>query len=68
MNPKTDPNDYTYDISIEDLRRYRTLPPAVILQWLQDAQEFVAKVVRPNLIKGRMDTKRQSHGETKNKK
>jgi hypothetical protein len=49
MNPKTDPNDYTYDISIEDLRRYKAMSPAVILQWLQDAQEFVMKVVRPNL-------------------
>jgi hypothetical protein len=49
MNPRPDPNDITYDISIEDLRRYRTLSPAVILQWLEDAQEFVAKVVRPGL-------------------
>jgi len=54
MNPKVDLNDYTYDISAEDLRRYRTLPPAVILQWLQDAQEFVMKVVQPNLKGYRM--------------
>jgi len=49
MTSKPDPNDYIYDISIEDLRRYRTLSPSVILQWLQDAQEFVSKIVRPNL-------------------
>jgi hypothetical protein len=49
MKPKADPSDYTYDISVDDLRRYRTLPPAVILQWLQDAQDFVVKIVRPNL-------------------
>ena len=48
MNPKADSSDYTYDISVEDLRRYKTLPPQVILEWLQDAQEFVEKVVRPN--------------------
>ena len=46
MTPKA---DYSYDIPLDDLRRYRTLPPAVILQWLEDAQEFVVKVVRPNL-------------------
>lgn len=65
MNPKTDPYDYTYDISMEDLRRYRTLAPAVILQWLQDAQEFVATVVQPNLIRYRMDIQRQRSNKIK---
>ena len=49
MNPKADPKDYTYDIPVEDLRRYKALAPAIILQWLEDAQTFMAEIVRPNL-------------------
>ena len=32
--------DYTYDIPLEDLKRYRRLPPREILRWLQDINEF----------------------------
>jgi hypothetical protein len=53
MNQTDDPGDYSYDIPLEDLRRYRTLSPAVILQWLEDAQEFVVKIVRPNQVRFR---------------
>lgn len=35
-----EPEDYTYDIPEEDLRRYRKLPPQEILRWLQDINEF----------------------------
>ena len=50
MIQEPEKDDYSrYDIPLEDLRRWRTLPPAVILQWLEDVHEFSVKVVRPNL-------------------
>ena len=38
------PVDYTYDISVEDLKRYRQLPPREILRWLGDVNDFMRKL------------------------
>ena len=39
--------DYTYDISMEDLRRYASLPPAEILRWLEEYQQFLRLALPP---------------------
>jgi hypothetical protein len=41
-------SDYTYDISIEDLRRYATLSPAEILRWLQEYNQFILQALPPD--------------------
>ena len=39
---------YTYDISLEDLRRYAALPPEEILRWLEEYNQFVRQVLPPD--------------------
>lgn len=41
----SNPGDYSYDISMEDLRRYAALPPAEILRWLEEYNQFVRQAL-----------------------
>lgn len=41
------PGDYTYDIPLEDLRRYAALPPEEILRWLEEYQQFIQRALPP---------------------
>jgi hypothetical protein len=38
------PTDYTYDIPLEDLQRYRRLSPEEILRWLEEYNQFIRAV------------------------
>ncbi len=45
--------DYSYDIPLEDIRRYSRLNPKEILRWLEEHRQFVKlavlrKVPKPN--------------------
>ena len=39
------PGDYTYDIPLEDLRRYAALAPEEILRWLEEYQQFIQQAL-----------------------
>jgi hypothetical protein len=44
----SEPGDYTYDISVEDLTRYAALSPEEILRWLEEYNQFIRLALPPD--------------------
>lgn len=50
MKPDSDRQrgGFSYRVTVEQIRRWRTLPPAVRLQWLEDANRLLWQALSPH--------------------
>ncbi len=45
--PANEPKGFSYDVSADRIRWWRSVPPQQKLEWLEEANEFLRKALTP---------------------